>query len=73
MRPWSLISPASRGIGQAIARHVLQTTNVPVVATARKDLDKAKEAILRGLEGVDEKRLTVLQLNVLGTFPPPLP
>jgi hypothetical protein len=65
MPPWSLISPASRGIGFALARRVLQTTNAPVVATARKDLDKTKEELLDGL-GVDEKRLTVLKLDVLG-------
>ena len=66
MPPWSLISPASRGIGFALARRVLQTTNAPVVATARKDLDKTKEELLDGLD-VDEKRLSVLKLDVLGT------
>jgi NAD(P)-dependent dehydrogenase (short-subunit alcohol dehydrogenase family) len=67
MAPWSLISPASRGIGFALARRVLQTTNAPVVATARKDLDKTKEELLEGL-GVDENRLRVLKLDVLGMF-----
>ena len=67
MPPWSLISPASRGIGFALARRVLQITNAPVVATARKDLNKTKEELLEGL-GVDEKRLTVLKLDVLGTW-----
>ncbi|KAF2130844.1 NAD(P)-binding protein [Dothidotthia symphoricarpi CBS 119687] len=64
MAPWSLISPASRGIGFALARRVLQTTNAPVVVTARRDLDKTKEALLEGL-GVDKARLTVLKLDVL--------
>ncbi|KAF1939144.1 NAD(P)-binding protein [Clathrospora elynae] len=64
MPPWSLISPASRGIGFALARRVLQTTNAPVVATARKDLDKTKQDLLEGLE-VDETRLKVLKLDVL--------
>ncbi|KAH6618733.1 hypothetical protein C7974DRAFT_426988 [Boeremia exigua] len=63
MPPWSMISPASRGIGFAIARRVLQTTNAPVVATARKDLGKLKEELLEGLK-VDEARLTVLKLDV---------
>ena len=67
MPPWSLISPASRGLGFALARRVLQTTNAPVVTTARKDLDKTKEELLDGLD-VDEKRLTVLKLDVLGTY-----
>ncbi|KAF2635068.1 NAD(P)-binding protein [Massarina eburnea CBS 473.64] len=64
MSPWSLVSPASRGIGFALARRVLQTTNSPLVATARKDLDKTKQELLDGLE-VDEERLTVLKLDVL--------
>ncbi|KAJ4369137.1 hypothetical protein N0V83_006221 [Neocucurbitaria cava] len=64
MSPWSLISPASRGIGFALARRVLQTTNAPVVATARKDPDKTKADLLEGLD-IDEKRLEVLKLDVL--------
>jgi NAD(P)-dependent dehydrogenase (short-subunit alcohol dehydrogenase family) len=66
MPPWSLISPASRGIGFALAKRVLQTTNAPVVVTARKDLDKIKEELLDGT-GVDASRLRVLKLDVLGT------
>jgi NAD(P)-dependent dehydrogenase (short-subunit alcohol dehydrogenase family) len=66
MHPWSLISPASRGIGFALARRVLQRTNAPVVATARKDLDKTKDELLQGLD-VDERRVTVLKVDVLGT------
>jgi NAD(P)-dependent dehydrogenase (short-subunit alcohol dehydrogenase family) len=66
MPPWSLISPASRGIGFALAKRVLQTTNAPVVVTARKDLDKTKEELLNGTN-VDESRLRVLKLDVLGT------
>jgi NAD(P)-dependent dehydrogenase (short-subunit alcohol dehydrogenase family) len=65
MPPWSLISPASRGIGFALAKRVLQTTNAPVVVTARKDLDKTKQELLDGM-GVDESRLRVLKLDVLG-------
>ena len=67
MPPWSMISPASRGIGFALARRVLQTTNAPVVATARNDLDKTKEQLLEGLE-IDELRLRVLRLDVTGTM-----
>jgi NAD(P)-dependent dehydrogenase (short-subunit alcohol dehydrogenase family) len=65
MAPWALISPASRGIGFALARQVLRSTNAPVVATARKDLDKTKEELLEGLD-VDEGRLNVLKLDVTG-------
>lgn len=67
MPPWSMISPASRGIGFALARRVLQTTNAPVVATARKDVDKTKEQLLEGLD-IDESRLRVLRLDVTGTM-----
>jgi NAD(P)-dependent dehydrogenase (short-subunit alcohol dehydrogenase family) len=65
MPPWSLVSPASRGIGFALARQILQTTTAPVVATARKDIAKTKNELLEGLD-VDEKRLSVLELDVLG-------
>lgn len=65
MQPWSLISPASRGIGFALAREVLKTTKAPVVATARKNLPETRSKLLDGLD-VDEKRLTVLNVDVLG-------
>ncbi|KAF2689537.1 NAD(P)-binding protein [Lentithecium fluviatile CBS 122367] len=64
MPPWSLISPASRGIGFALARRVLQTTKAPIVATARNNLDKTKEQLLEGTD-VDEDTVTVLKLDVL--------
>lgn len=66
MHAWALITPASRGIGLALARQLLTTTNVPVFATARHDLDQAKEAILAGLKDVKEERLHVFKLDVLG-------
>jgi len=68
MAPWSLISPASRGIGFALARQVLRCTNAPVVTTARKDPNRTKEELLSGLD-VDESRLRVLKLDVLGMPP----
>ncbi|KAF2281397.1 NAD(P)-binding protein [Westerdykella ornata] len=64
MTPWSLVCPASRGIGFALARRILQTTNAPVVATARKDIEKTKRWLLAGLE-VDEGRLTMINVDVL--------
>lgn len=67
MPPWSLVSPASRGIGFALARRILQTTTAPLVATARKDLSSTKEALLKGLD-VDESRLTMLELDYCGTW-----
>jgi NAD(P)-dependent dehydrogenase (short-subunit alcohol dehydrogenase family) len=68
MPPWSLISPASRGIGFALARRVLQTTNAPVVVTARKDLAKAKKELLEGID-IDDERLTMMEIDVLGISP----
>ncbi|ORY18720.1 hypothetical protein BCR34DRAFT_621256 [Clohesyomyces aquaticus] len=64
MTPWCLISPASRGIGFSLARRILQTTNAPVVATARKDVDKTRQDLLDGLD-VDKERLTVLNVDIL--------
>ncbi len=66
MQPWALVTPASRGIGMELARRLLLTSNVPVVATARGDLDQTKETLLSGLRDVKENRLHVLKLDVLG-------
>ncbi len=66
-KPWILTSPASRGIGLQLARHLLRTTNLPVVATARTDLDTTKENILDGLS-IDNDRLEVLKVDVTGIF-----
>jgi NAD(P)-dependent dehydrogenase (short-subunit alcohol dehydrogenase family) len=66
MPPWALVTPASRGIGLELARRLLTVTNVPIVATARSDVDQTKENILTGLKDISEKRLTVLKLDVLG-------
>lgn len=66
MQPWALVSPASRGIGLELARRLLQTTKVPIVATAREDLDQTRENVLSGLDGVKEDRLHVLKVDVLG-------
>ena len=68
MQPWALVSPASRGIGLELARLLLQTTKVPVVATGRQDLDQIKENVLTGLNSIQENRLHVLKLDVLGNM-----
>ncbi|KAL8810310.1 MAG: hypothetical protein Q9223_002535, partial [Gallowayella weberi] len=62
-KPWLLTTPASRGIGLQIARRLLNTTDLPVVATARNDIDSAKSQILKDLD-VDPNRLSVLQVDV---------
>lgn len=61
--PWILTAPASRGVGFELTRRLLKTTNLPVVATARKDVENTKERLLDGLE-VDKDRLEVLKLDV---------
>lgn len=63
---WSLVTPANRGIGFALARHLLLSTRIPVVATARTDVAAVKKSLLHGLH-VDAERLTVLQMDVTGT------
>ena len=63
---WSFVCPASRGIGFHLTRHLLQTTKIPVVATARKDVASVKKGILEDLKGVEADRLTVLEVDVTG-------
>ena len=71
-KPWIFISPASRGIGHALARHLLQRTRVPIVGTARRDLTGVKASILQDLEPHGhnssvhdyERRLHTLTLDV---------
>ncbi|KAK7752521.1 hypothetical protein SLS62_005489 [Diatrype stigma] len=49
-KPWIFISPASRGIGQALTRHLLRTTRLPILATARSaDTGAVKASILSGV------------------------
>ena len=66
--PWALISPASRGIGLELARRLLQTTDLHIVATARNDVQGARSCILEGIN-VDDRRLEVLPVDVTGIFP----
>jgi NAD(P)-dependent dehydrogenase (short-subunit alcohol dehydrogenase family) len=68
MHPWALVSPGSRGIGLHLARHLVQNTKLPIVTTARKDLEEVKHSILHGLHQVDPKRVKVLELDVLGMY-----
>jgi NAD(P)-dependent dehydrogenase (short-subunit alcohol dehydrogenase family) len=65
---WSLVCPASRGIGFHLTRHLLQTTKIPVVATARKDVTGVKKSILEDLKDVESDRLTVLEVDITGKF-----
>ncbi|KAL1304827.1 hypothetical protein AAFC00_003754 [Neodothiora populina] len=65
MQPWALVCPTSRGIGLELARQILSSTKLPVVATARRDLDQTRESILTDLKDVEESRLKVLKVDVL--------
>lgn len=68
MAPWSFVCPASRGIGLQLTRHILRTTSLPVVATARSKPQELKKSILDEMKDIEEKRLTVLELDVTGIF-----
>lgn len=66
---WVLVTPASRGIGAALTRHLLRTTpaSVPIVATARTDPDGVREKLLDTLDISDRQRerLDVQRCDVL--------
>ncbi|KAI1504893.1 short-chain dehydrogenase/reductase-like protein [Biscogniauxia marginata] len=68
-KPWILVSPSSRGIGHALTRHLLRTTTLPILATARSDLGQVKNSILDGF-GSDQAandasaRLHLVKLDV---------
>ncbi|KAK8042161.1 oxidoreductase [Apiospora rasikravindrae] len=74
-KPWIFVSPANRGIGAALTRHLLRTTTLPIIATSRSTSpSETKKALLADLSlpsssssspsssGPD--RLTVLPLDV---------
>jgi NAD(P)-dependent dehydrogenase (short-subunit alcohol dehydrogenase family) len=71
MHPWLLVSSASSGIGLGIVRRLLATTNAPIVATTRGDINATRTSILEGLNSVqghsiDDKQLEVLNVDVTG-------
>lgn len=65
VQPWILTSPASKGVGLQLTRRLLASTKLPIVATARSDVEGTKDRILEGLD-VDKKRLQVLKIDVTG-------
>ncbi|KAF2083338.1 NAD(P)-binding protein [Saccharata proteae CBS 121410] len=66
MAPWVLISPASQGVGFALAKRILETTKVPVVVTARAQLGPFERKLLGEVKQRDAAdRLKVLKLNFL--------
>ena len=67
-KPWILTSPASRGIGLQLTKRLLKVTDLPVVATARSNIEETKATILDGLQ-IDKERLEVLKVDVTGSVP----
>jgi len=65
---FALVTPASRGLGFAFAQQLLARTELPVIATARKNCNEIQERLLSS-EGVpknSEKRLRVLEVDATG-------
>ncbi|KAI0118391.1 short-chain dehydrogenase/reductase-like protein [Nemania sp. FL0031] len=50
-KPWIFISPSSRGIGHVLTAHLLRTTTLPILATARSDLSGVKDSLLAASSG----------------------
>ncbi|OBT79836.1 hypothetical protein VF21_01593 [Pseudogymnoascus sp. 05NY08] len=65
---WCFVSPASRGIGFALTRHLLKTTKAPILATSRSNTEDVRNSLLDGLKNVDVDRLTVLELDCVDEF-----
>ncbi|KAI9697426.1 MAG: hypothetical protein M1836_004704 [Candelina mexicana] len=63
MLPFILTCPASRGVGFELTRRLLKTTQLPIIATARTDLEETKHKLCKGLN-VDDGRLEVLKVDV---------
>lgn len=65
---FALVTPASRGLGFAFAQQLLTRTELPVIATARKNCDELKERLLasKGMPKDAEQRLRILQVDVTG-------
>ena len=64
-KPWLFTSPASRGIGLHLVRRLLKNTDLPVIATARSNLEETRDQILDGIK-VDRERLEVLKVDMTG-------
>ena len=61
-----LVTPASRGLGFAFTRHLLAHSDLPVVATARRNCDQVQDQLLQGVKNKDKERLRVFQVDVTG-------
>lgn len=63
-KPWILLTPSSRGLGFALTRHLLKTTNTPILATARSDPQKTKDRLLESLPSDAKDRLHMARVDV---------
>ncbi|KAK3363529.1 hypothetical protein B0T25DRAFT_443833 [Lasiosphaeria hispida] len=67
-RPWILLCPSTRGIGFHLTRHLLRTTRIPILATARSpDHPSVRSSLLAGLISEDDDpsgRLEVITADV---------
>lgn len=63
---FALVTPASRGLGLAFVQQLLTRTELPVIATARKNCEELEERLLssKGMPKDAEQRLSVLQVDV---------
>ncbi|KAJ5827474.1 Short-chain dehydrogenase/reductase SDR [Penicillium robsamsonii] len=63
---FALVTPASRGLGLAFAQQLLTRTELPVIATGRKNCDEVRERLLssKGMPKDATERLRVLQVDV---------
>lgn len=67
---FALVAPASRGLGLGFAQQLLTRTELPVVATARKDCAEVRDRILNGknVPSNAERRLRLFEVDVKGTW-----
>ncbi|KAI9375432.1 hypothetical protein BJX61DRAFT_141476 [Aspergillus egyptiacus] len=64
---FALVTPASRGLGFAFAQQLLAHTDLPVIATARRDGHRLRERLLEQVKNETsdaEERLRVFSLDV---------
>lgn len=71
---FAVVTPASRGLGFAFARQLLARTDLPVVATARRDGEGLRRSLMEGLDASrnPDKRLRVFEVDVTGMLLPSL-
>lgn len=69
---FALVTPASRGIGFALARQLLVHTDLPVCATARRDCNTVHDKLVESVSSKRNaaKRLTVLEADVTSKLDP---